>query len=174
MYGHGSSSCHLKAYCAVCAENHITKDCKNDVSNPKCAGCSGNHLSTDPGCPNRNAYINKLSTGNNRFPRNNLPTRNTTTNNNININSSNFPHLPNNKRLNSKNLPNTSYSNVCRNYTTHHQLPDNDHSGNILFTFVELQELLNDMITRLSACKTKIDQFNVISELSLKYLFNAK
>ena len=58
MFGHGSSRCMVKTFCAHCAAgNHKTADC--NASFEKCANCSGAHRAMSPDCPSRESY-NKI------------------------------------------------------------------------------------------------------------------
>lgn len=40
-----------------------------------------------------------------------------------------------------------------------------------LFTFQEMNVLMNEMLVGLSACKSKLEQFQFISSLAIKYLY---
>ena len=54
MFGHGSSRCMVKTFCARCAGNHKTSECEETII--KCANCNGPHKAMSPDCPSRETY----------------------------------------------------------------------------------------------------------------------
>lgn len=165
MYGHGSSHCKVKTFCANCAGNHNSTDCKENAI--KCANCKGPHKSTDENCPSKTHYLNVkqrnrpinkqqnkyVSSGvnyNNNFPnslRQNIPRI-----------SGVWQHPMNHNNNNNSNYNNTNFaSNTTSN------------SGE-LFSAQELQALALELINNLRNCKSKYDQFEAISCLACKFL----
>ena len=56
IFGHGSSRCGVKIFCANCAGQHKTSDCTETIE--KCANCNGSHKSTFDKCPSKLHYLN--------------------------------------------------------------------------------------------------------------------
>lgn len=56
LFGHGSSRCRVKTFCANCAGPHKTAECKE--TDVKCANCSGPHPSYSDLCPSKQTYLN--------------------------------------------------------------------------------------------------------------------
>lgn len=170
MYGHGSSHCKVNTFCANCAGSHKTSECNQSVI--KCANCNGPHKSTDSDCPSKTHYLNAKQR---RLPINRQ--QNHVNMNRMNYNNS-FPNalqqntLPptgawQNRRMlninnNSINSNNNSYNNTTNNN-------NNTNSGE-LFSVQELQSLTLELIINLRNCKSKIDQFEVITNLACKFL----
>ncbi|KAI8121037.1 Nucleic-acid-binding protein from mobile element jockey [Lucilia cuprina] len=92
MFGHGSNRCNVKTYCANCAGNHKTSECKSDAI--KCANCKGSHKAMSPDCPNRATYL--------EFKKRSQPRRSTKpTNSYLNNNSNEYTtHFPNSLQQN--------------------------------------------------------------------------
>lgn len=143
MFGHGSNNCHIKTFCAKCAGSHQTSICTS--STIKCANCNGEHTSTDKICPSRSSFVNLR----NRARPN--PKQ---------------QHVTNNIHFNNGNVNNhqnySSFANAVRNETV------TTSSG--LFSLEELKNLTLELIKNLKNCKTKTDQFNVITNLAFKFL----
>lgn len=163
MYGHGSSRCRVKTFCAKCAGNHNTTDCKESVV--KCANCNGSHKSTDENCPSKTQYLN-------------MKQRQNFTNKHQRSNRSNFANDNN-------NFPNTLQQNPIlpqptgawqyqRNIGIHNNFNANNASisqnSGELFSIQELQSLTFELITNLRKCRNKMDQFEVITSLACKFL----
>lgn len=143
----------------------------------KCCNCNGNHLASSPDCPEKEKY---------RKLQQNLALRNQKRSNQRNRQFSNadFPLIRNNSatlshrqgpdRITpSKNGP--LFSQVLQapminpTYTTNG--PGNVDSEQ-LFSLQEINSLLNEMLTDLSRCRSKAEQFQVITNLALKYVYN--
>lgn len=145
MFGHGSSRCKVKTFCANCAGNHLTADCKNQQ--PKCANCSGPHKAMSPNCPSRQKYMELKK----RFSSAKSNLRQTELRTNVNY-TSNYPN-----RLNQE---------VKQQQWVQQQPTQN----NDLFSIDEIKSLTMELISNLQKCKTKADQFDVITSLACKFL----
>jgi hypothetical protein len=87
-------------------------------------------------------------------------------------NQNQFPnfHHPYNKpsqnQLSQQFNSKPSYSNVLK------QADNNNNNNKELFNSDECMEILNEFISRLSDCKTKIDQIKVIADITFKFVYN--
>lgn len=60
-FGHSQLNCHIKYKCMKCGEEHSTHLCTKPITTPpKCANCSGEHLSTFLRCPSNPNNPNSL------------------------------------------------------------------------------------------------------------------
>ena len=153
MFGHGSSRCMVKTFCANCAGNHKTVDCKESIV--KCANCKGPHKAMSPDYPNRETFIIIRK----RAQPKSIGQRNQQFNNRSNYNV-NFPNV-----LNQSETPNTS---IIGNSLPYSQ---NFTNNNNLFSFEELKNLTFDLISNLRKCKTREEQFQVVTNLACKFLY---
>lgn len=159
MFGHGSNNCNIKTFCAMCAGDHETSKCTSTTV--KCANCRGDHKSTDNTCPSRSSYIG-LKERYSRPTRQSNPQARANNAQNVNI-QSHYPSTSN------------SFANVVRannttqNITTSNNATPNN-ASNDLFSLEELKTLTFELIENLKNCKTKSDQFNVITNLAFKFL----
>lgn len=185
MFGHGEKGCNVTVRCASCAQKHKTIDCTTNKI--QCANCGESHKATDPTCPTRSEYIEmiqKISTKTDRSPQQN----------NIKPidNGNNFPHL-NNRRFTPINTQTASprssdrannYNNNVRgnnsqtgfwhnNNNNYNSAQGNPHNNNnlSLFSQEEFMELTMEMISKLSSCKTREQQFGVITQLAFKFVY---
>lgn len=150
MFGHGSSRCKVKTFCAHCAENHKTSECKSTIE--KCANCSGQHKSTSPECPNRIKYLEIRE----RYKPQNRTRQNVQFSTNSNFQNV-FPNT-----LNQPERPSVSGWNRPQS---------GNNTNNNLFSIEEMKNLTIELISNLSKCKTKSDQFEVITSLAFKFLY---
>lgn len=167
MYGHGSSRCKVKTFCANCAGNHNTTDCKENAI--KCANCQGPHKSTDDNCPSKTHYLNvkQRSRPLNKQQNKHLSTA---TYHSINFPNSlrqNIPHSTGTWPYTNNN--NNSLRSVNNNNNVQFPLNNTPDSGE-LFSIQEMQALTLELITNLKNCKNKFDQFEVITNLACKFL----
>lgn len=157
MYGHGSSRCAVKIFCSICSGEHKAVECSSNIL--KCANCGQEHKSTSPDCPSRKKYIDmkhRFMNQNARTPRrSNYPNR-----------QSNVPYVPNNSdelqfpALHAGETPvNKNWSNLKNNNT-----------NDVLFSFDDIKNITLELIQKLKACKTKLDQFEVVSSIAHKFL----
>jgi len=151
MFGHGSNHCKVKSFCAICSGKHHTSECKSTIV--KCANCKGTHKSFSKDCPIRHEYIKlkeklrkplKKSSNNKQLTYQNYNT--------------NFPNTLN---------QNLQQPNTWLNQNNNLQ---NQSSYNNMFTIQEMKELTLDLISKLQNCKSKSDQFEVITTLAFKFL----
>lgn len=144
MYGHGSDHCNVKTFCSKCSGPHLTSVCTANVV--KCANCNGEHTSTDLKCPNRLAYCDLKR----RYtkPKSHFSQRTTL---------QQTPQAP----LNPHSWSNVLFANNLGSQTNTH---------NDLFSVEELMSLTRELVHNLKSCKTKTDQFHVITTLAFKFL----
>lgn len=146
MFGHGSNRCRVKTFCSNCAGNHLTNECNID-NVIKCANCNGNHKSTDINCPSKAQYIS------------------------LKQRSQRFRHKQNkNFVLNNNDFPNSLNQNPQSQSVWTQNPNDVSSSSSNLFTAAELQNLTLDLIKNLRNCRCKLDQFEVITNLAVKFL----
>ena len=155
MFGHGSNRCNVKTFCAHCAGEHNTKDCK--ASFEKCANCSGAHKSMSPNCPSRETYV---KTKQRALPKN-LRERSLPFNNNANYNN-NFPNSLNQSE--SRKVHNLDYNQS--------NFRNGNKNSNNLFSFEEMKNLTFELISSLQNCKSREEQFEVITNLACKFLYS--
>lgn len=187
MYGHGEKHCHIKTHCANCSENHDTKDCKSNTI--KCANCMETHKSTDPVCISRKSFFeireklsarNKSSTFTKRI--HNEPSQSQFISNAndfpalkpINRNISSSAAATNKTDLASNDNSNFWANNINKTGFLGSNNNNNTNSTSVLFSLDEINSLTAEMITLLSQCHTKADQFNCIAQLAIKYLYAGK
>ena len=164
MYGHGERGCNIKSMCGFCAGKHRTDECKNSEK-LKCANCNGNHKSSDISCPNRESYLeirNKISFNK---VRQNPPTLHKRQ---FSYNASNFPQLPISCSQNITSSP-SGPTQKSQWSSSSGRAPSSN-----LFTEQEFAELTFEMISKLKECSSKEQQFNVIAQLAIKYLYSCK
>lgn len=185
LYGHGSSNCNLPTKCQICSISHKTTDCQYAKLQPdlirsflKCANCNLQHLASDPTCPKRQEYLNAVRGAASR--RNHSSYRQPTKTAAVNhFNNESFPPLKlhgNSNLQQSASKSNfepsrTSFSHAVRNGlpTTNSRNTINNASN--LFSPEQMIELSAELITNLSDCKSRTDQFNVIVNLAVKFLY---
>lgn len=147
----------------------------------KCANCGGDHQGNDFKCPKREEYQNLQRSLSQRNRRPTVYKREQSERNTYNpapvysgtsyseaVKFGKSPHTPKSQ------VPHGRYPSFPL-----HPFPPPDVSGipnspNDLFTFEEVDCLLNDMLASLSACRNKTEQFRVITQLSLKYIYGHK
>lgn len=191
MFGHGEKGCNVTERCANCAQKHKTVDCKSNKV--QCANCGDNHKATDPTCPTRSDYIEMREKLSNKNVRSQQPSHL-----NYNNNGNNFPQLnnkncslpntqetiPNWRPTNLTNSHNIHNNNVAGNnsrrnvtYNNNNNVHNNDVHNNVqtnntsLFSEEEFMELTMEMISRLSSCTTREQQFGVITQLAIKFVY---
>lgn len=167
MYGHGSSRCKVKTFCANCAGNHNTSECNENII--KCANCNGPHKSTDNECPSKAHYLNVKQ-------RNQRTNRHKSSNNsNIINNNTNFPNALRQNVNHQSGVwnyqrNNNNYVNSHNNNNGFQNLNNFNSNTGDLFTIQELQTISIELITKLRSCTSKLDQFEVITNLAFKFL----
>lgn len=192
LYGHGNKNCHLPPKCSFCSGEHESLKCNllNQPSTsssvpvfiPKCCLCAGAHTARDRECPKRAEYMKmRIKTSEPKIAQNRNNQRVTGFQGSIN-NKSEFPGITRNHNLapstnhwrpvpqQSKTPPVTHVSSAATNYTSN--LSDQPNYPD-LFSIDELLQLSHDMINLLSLCKNKQEQFRVVADLTIKYLYNS-
>lgn len=196
-FGHGTRHCQMPFRCSYCADKHDSSACpsikvaydtakaslnpaatENPIEvdvlrtfTPTCCNCKGAHLASDPVCPEKHKYrqlqsnlakVNKKKTTQGYAPR-----------------KEDFPAFSSVPTLQQRQVRTTmpSYSQILsqpqpgRSQPTVHLNVGNDCSGD-LFSFNEVNLLLSEVLQGLSNCKSKLDQFKIITELAIKYVYN--
>lgn len=143
MFGHGSSNCNIKPFCSQCAGHHKTIDCT--ITTIKCANCGEAHKSTDISCRSRNAYVNlRQRNGHNKK-------------------STGYNTQPSHSQQTAKFDPNGAYTSFAN-------VVSFNNTNNNLFNIDQLKELTFELINNLRNCKSKAEQFEVITSLAFKFL----
>ena len=145
MFGHGSSRCKVKTFCAICAGNHKTTDCHSNSI--KCANCNGSHKAMSHECPSRQKYVEIKSKYSTKKVKSNSQPQSTRNY------ASNFPNT-----LNQSEQPPPSWNHQSQS------------TNNNLFSLDELRIITTELISKLRNCKSKADQFEVITSLAFKFL----
>lgn len=132
-FGHSSSNCNYKSRCVKCTAIHEPGKCpKTETEKPKCANCEGEHPANYRQCPNYISYVSKLEINRSKqnikkkrtrpltvFTTPNISYSNITKNQNM----TNFPSLPKNKPLNSRQTNIASNINIPTQITPTQNLP---------------------------------------------------
>lgn len=156
MLGHGSSRCRVKTFCANCAGNHKTSECNSETV--MCANCKGPHKSSSPTCPNREKFQEMRQ----RSQPRSLRTRHTFSNNNTRYSNRNVNYTT--------DFPN-SLNQQSTNNNREWNRQSNDNKSNDLFSIEEIKNLTLELISSLKKCRSKADQFEVITSLACKFLY---
>lgn len=163
LYGHGSRNCAQQSRCAKCGGKHHTSACTRELEHPICCLCKEAHSSRDRNCPKRVNYIQmKLShstKNNNKAPSSK---QTSTRQPAFQVTHEQFPPL---KASNNRNWAN--WSSQDPNESTNSSPVINNGS---LFSTQELLDLTKELILGLKNCRTKIDQFEVITQLAIKFI----
>ena len=173
-YGHGALNCHVKPRCVRCGDGHASKQCpllQNNLPNEfkipneklKCANCSGNHSAKNMQCPKRKEYV-KATQSNRKQKQTNATNHFQTA---PQLTNANFPSITQNlskswsqsQKYHAASQPNHSSTFI------------NKSSENDLFSTPELMGIIREMLTKLSSCRTKADQFHAIAELACIHIY---
>lgn len=179
LHGHGSKNCNLPPRCSKCGGKHESRACLRDqLPLPEqlyvCCLCGNAHSSRDRNCPKRIDYIKmKLSHSSSKSnhasksnhsvdqrSRQHMTHQQPSTNNN-----SEFPSIKVHQGRKfsdwfSPSQPNSPAIEANRN------------ASEELFSPQQLLELTTELISNLKVCRTKMDQFQVITKLAIKYVTN--
>lgn len=153
MYGHGSSHCQVKTFCANCAGSHKTSDCKETTI--KCANCNGAHKSNSDVCQSKQNYLQMRERM--QPPRRSVRPSGFSTSNYAGT-------FPNNLHQNPPSTPSwhpPRYTQINPNVNS---------QSNNMFSPEEIKNLTLELITKLRNCRNKADQFEVITSLACKFL----
>lgn len=160
MYGHGTQFCNRKNKCSICGGQHDTTECnKEKPEKPKCVNCGEEHLPQSTDCKKYKEFV--------------LIRENIKINKQINqmtmkrvdyeYKERGFPALHPPRKTILHHEFNQKFSSKSTNETTNRSAD--------LFSLSDITNLVNDIITNLSCCTTKQEQFAVITKLSIKYLY---
>lgn len=175
-YGHGANKCHLLTKCGLCAGNHNTSSCNqisidDEKKNYKCANCGQPHKASYAECIAKINYINLQNRS--RFKQREAASKS-------NQMAVSHQHKQNH-HVQHQNSPqvNTginSYSNVVRNNINTNIINNNafanSNNNYNLFTYNEISQIFNELLVNLSNCKSKIEQINVVADITFKYVCN--
>lgn len=164
MLGHGSSRCKVKTFCAKCAGNHKTAECNSEII--KCANCQGPHKSFSLDCPSRQQYQQITQRSQPRVFRPRQQQNNFQNNSRYSTNYTNdFPNSLNQATANTNPGWNHQTNNNNANNNNGNNNPNN------LFSVEEIKNLTFELISKLKNCKCKADQFEVITLLACRFLY---
>lgn len=161
MFGHGERGCSIITKCAHCAGKHRTDECQS-ISKVKCANCNGRHKAFDNSCPMREKFLEIKSNFHNKAHDkkcSKIP------DNNFSYKESDFLPL---KRSFRSQPPLV----IAENNTPKRPQYSEALRGNNLFSEQEISQLTLEMISRLRSCTSREEQFNVITQLTIKYLYS--
>lgn len=185
MYGHGHRNCHILIKCSKCSStDHSLADCT--VADPRCANCNGPHEATSDDCPKKREYA---------LIRQNIVEKNKSRNRRVLANhhseqyeyhQSSFPALPRNRSSHQKVNPAQQHmENLRRQYSSQPSFSQPSYSqhftnrpstsqqaNNDLFSLSEIMELVNEVVLEMSKCRNRLEQFNCIVNLSMKYVYS--
>lgn len=194
MYGHGTSYCNRKLRCKKCGENHSGEDCIIELV--KCVNCGGDHEADSKDCSDREKYVAirqnisinrqlgnyKYASNNNRVNSgfessqnrlsasqpNSANSRNQFQfNRNVNFNARSLTQFPELRH----DRTNVDRDGFFKQFSSSQPVSNQNTSNNEnLFSIDELTSLVSELTTKISACRTRAQQFEVIMRLSLQYL----
>lgn len=175
LHGHGSKNCNLPPRCSKCGGKHESATCLRDFfplpEQPYvCCLCGDAHSSRDRNCPKRIDYIkmklSRTSTKPNHSTKQQQPTvqrsHQQAPHQQFIRNDSEFPAIKvhQGRKFSEWFSPNQPNSPVIEENRNDEQL----------FTAQQLLELTTELMLNLRACRTKMDQFQVITKLAIKYV----
>lgn len=178
QYGHGSRNCRIKPRCAVCTQQHETKECIiEEAAEAKCANCGGNHRATDRSCGKREEYkqIRSQAVNQNQTRRRRQAAPPT--------NVENFPHLS--RRNDQPNprpplglsaaTPGGSYRDMLRQQPlAGHARVQNNQPQHVdeeapLLTPEQLLPIFHEMCSKMKQCRTRADQILCLGEFIIRH-----
>lgn len=156
---------------------------KKIVFAPKCFNCGGDHVALSDKCKKRAEYttLQKSISQRNRQPQkrgyisasddfpalkssNGVALRGATSSR-----QAQQPRAAQQPRQTRPSFPNISFSSILSNSNSYSN-PNNDPTTE-LFSYDEIINVVTDIITGLSGCKSKLEQFQVITSLTFKYVY---
>ncbi len=172
-FRHGTKNCFLKPKCIRCGEPHKSAECPLiDQNNPKskapteklrCANCGKNHVASFTGCPERMSIIksreNSKFNGRKVSRERNVPGFVSAPQ----LDNFNFPALINGPST-SKAWTSSQANPVIQN------LKKPIEKSNDLLSPEECYSVFTEFLNAISHCKTRMDQINVIGQITFKYL----
>lgn len=167
-FGHGTQNCFLDPICVKCAGSHASKNCPLDAERDEngkipdkklyCVHCTHHHTANYHACTKRREYISKQkSLG--------KPSTRKTFVNAPQLNNVNFPKIPSIPSYQNSQVPAWTNQQSSQNSPAFHKSNSNE-----LFTPKECFQIFNEFLSKMSSCKSRQDQLQVIGEITFKYL----
>lgn len=160
-FGHGTQNCFMKPICVKCAGPHASKECPPDKEkdeNGKIQDrklfCTHHHTANYRACTKRKEFIARQKSFKKPISRKTFVEAPV-------LNDVNFPSIP---TFQNPRTPAWAKQNANQNRFK----PSNNQ--NDLFTPEECFNIFNEFITKMSSCKSRQDQLQVIGEITFKYL----
>jgi hypothetical protein len=184
QFSHGTRNCYIQPKCVKCGEAHLSDKCPHEqlfTANEKalkCANCKESHPANYSNCSVRLNYIEYRKQLTEREKSKHQYQRSSRNSNN---------YSPRNNNHSGFSQPIHSHSQHENNHQTFSQQPptrnawfDNDRNlaatftsnKNDLFTPKEIVLITNDIFSKMTKCRNKIDQIALIAEVVAKYVFN--
>lgn len=169
LHGHGSKNCNLPPRCSKYGGTHASSEClrfqyplPEQLPEFVCCLCGNAHLSRDRKCPKRIDYMNmKISRTSNKPKHSVNNSSRSSQQQSFTRNESEFPAL--------KVQQGRKFSDWFP--TSQPVLPPmNVNTSEDLFSPQQLLELTTELISNLRTCRTKLDQFQAITKLAIKYV----
>jgi hypothetical protein len=188
QFSHGTRNCNIQPKCVKCGEGHLSEQCPNDEIIKadqralKCANCGEKHAANFSECSVRLNYIQYreqlvekerarkfLNGGGIHSPAGPF----------INKYRGSYKPAPppshnawssNGQNLAAKMENNNNTNSRLNSYTTNNTNNNNNNSN--LYSPMEIMKITNDIFSKLSSCKSKADQINVIIGIVSKYVYN--
>lgn len=168
-FGHGTQNCFLDPICVKCAGSHASKNCPLDAERDEngkipdqklyCVHCTHHHTANYHACTKRREYISKQKSLNKPSTRRSFV-------NAPQLNNVNFPAIP--------TIPSNQNSQVpawTNHQKTNQNSPNlNSSKENELFSPKECFQIFNEFLSKMSSCKSRQEQLQVIGEITFKYL----
>lgn len=159
-----------------------------DGFTPKCCNCGQPHIATDPTCSERKKYIDLQH----RLADRNRAMHPKKTSTQPLVSKKEAPAGRWNNTTNSRLTTGLSFADAVAGHHNSHppgfQAASNNTAAtaanrgtsqgqhaecsNNLFSFDEINSLLNELLSGLSSCRDKTEQFKLISNLAIKYIYN--
>lgn len=152
----------------------------NKITKPVCCNCGKNHLAISEECPQRNEYkLLQKSISSNRHQKNNSSSYQNRQQQQQQFNSSNnrnFSQINNNtikqQYINKANNSIDLKAALSMNYNQNKKQTYAEATQSAdLFSFEDINKLIQEIINNLIQCNNKAEQFNVIAQLAVKYLY---
>lgn len=200
IYGHGSKNCNLPPRCLFCGGKHSKNDCIHADGNdftPRCCLCNGNHNANAAECPSRLNYMQMRSSTSTATKRHQLitkqPANSVTRQQNPAFTNASFPPIKQTQERAqnawtslfqpptaaaasgpiSRPATTATLPSMPQSLLSGAQTPAPHPSNSELFTMDELLQISSELITNLAKCTNKIEQFQVISQLVIKFVYAA-
>lgn len=172
-WGHGCKNCWLPTACMYCAENHMTKDCKEIVNGtpvradfvPCCANCNKAHPANFDKCEVLLKHMERqasLALRNSKL----VKSRSQKVNRPSSITAPSKPVYSFSQPLTNQTSSRLSYANVIRNATNY-----SSQQSTQLMSVNELLALTKELVSSLRNCRTREQQFDVMTSLAIKYVY---